>query len=122
MELGWSLEFPEGFMGQLISHRQLMECRGIGVCEVVWTGGDVIFQLINYTSEVYQIRSGDPVAYLVLVSLPKAVMVEEAGQEDFFSDPGLDPHRRSNIYRERAPELPARRSNISRERTPVNPV
>ena len=82
----------------------------------------MIFQLINHTPEVYQIRSGDPVAYLVLVSLPKAVMVEEAGQEDFFSDPSLDPPRRSNIYRERAPELPARRSNISRERTPVNPV
>ena len=85
MELGWSLELPEGFMGQLISHRQLLECRGIGVCEVVWTGGDVVFQLINYTSEVHQIRCVNSIAYLVLIPLSKAVIVEEAGQDDFFA-------------------------------------
>ena len=123
MELGWSLDFPEGFMGQLISHRQLLECRGVGVCEVVWTGGEVLFHLVNHTSETYQIRGGDPIAQLVLIPVPKAIIVEVECPKGSVTREISDPPRRSNIYRERAaPELPVRRSNISRERIPLDPV
>ena len=123
MELGWSLDFPEGFMGQLISHRQLLECRGVGVCEVVWTGGAVLFHLVNHTFEAYQIREGDPIAQLVLIPAPKAIIVEVECPKGSVISEISDPPRRSNIYRERAaPELPVRRSNISRERTPLDPV
>ena len=105
------------------SHRQLLECRGVGVCEVVWTGGEVLFHLVNHTSETYQIRGGDPIAQLVLIPVPKAIIVEAECPKGSVTSEIPDPPRRSNIYRERAaPELPVRRSNISRERTPLDPV
>ena len=102
-------------------HPKLLELRGIMANESVMVKGDRLVHLVSYSNEVYSVQPGLAIAYLIMVPIVKAKIVEEVsgGRTETSYESG----RRSRTTREpQVTPLPEMRSRITRQPQPQNPV